>query len=702
MKKNLFNFSLIPVKLTLFACIAAFLSSCEKEIEVPSIKVTANAGIPIKEVNVGDNVELNAENSIISPEGTLTYLWEFIEKPENSEAEIENPTHAIAHFTPDEPGDYRIRLTVRFEELEDSAEITVTAHKEGPPKRISSHINENETWEKIAPEGETDYVISGDINLLAHLTIKEGVIIAFNENSSLRVLKDGILSASGTNENKIVFTGKEEIPGFWKGIFFNNTNSIDNQLDHVIVEYGGGAAFSTRHVPANIAIGGVYSNDNSNVSITNSIIRNSGENGLDILANSIIREFSNNEFSNNNATPVLLDADQVGSLDAQSTYSGSNSKDRIEIKGGAVKNNQTWPQFEDKTPLFVASTISVEADLTISKGTELIFAENQEFRVRGGNYKGTLTAEGTEEDKIIFTGLQKTEGFWKGIFFNNSQSFSNKLDYVVVEYGGRSTFANRHKAANLVIGGLYSNDVSRVSISNSTFSYSAGYGVHMGANASLNAFENNTFKNNVAAGISLDATQAHSMDSQSSFIGNNGLDVVEIDGGTMTSPGTWNALANEAYYFVIDDLLIRSNLTIEEGARFLMAEQVIINIQGGSHGGTFNAVGSPGNLIIFEGKTNMRGYWRGIFFNDSNSFSNKISYATIKNAGGFASPANRHEKANIMVGGRYSNDVSRVEISNCTISDSEGFGIDVAVNSTTTLSDNTYDNNALGNVNIQQ
>ena len=52
---------------------------------------------------------------------------------------------------------------------------------------------------------------------------------------------EGVLTADGTASDPILFTGEvQSYNGSWFGINYHNTNSIDNILDYVTVEYGGG------------------------------------------------------------------------------------------------------------------------------------------------------------------------------------------------------------------------------------------------------------------------------------------------------------------------------------------------------------------------------------------------------------------------------------------------------------------------------
>ncbi|HDP35749.1 MAG TPA: hypothetical protein ENN29_11650 [Candidatus Hydrogenedentes bacterium] len=57
---------------------------------------------------------------------------------------------------------------------------------------------------------------------------------------SMSVNEYGSLTATGTAEAPVIFTGAEAVPGYWDGLRFYNSNSESNMLSYVKVEFGGG------------------------------------------------------------------------------------------------------------------------------------------------------------------------------------------------------------------------------------------------------------------------------------------------------------------------------------------------------------------------------------------------------------------------------------------------------------------------------
>ncbi|MFU8804367.1 MAG: hypothetical protein ACNA8W_11200, partial [Bradymonadaceae bacterium] len=128
-------------------------------------------------------------------------------------------------------------------------------------------------------------VVTGE-EATGHLTITEGATVAFDQNAGLVAYRGGILTARGTADLPIIFTGKENTAGYWKGLQFNTTNSTNNVLEHATIEYAGGPGWSSSYSgasPASILL-------NSwtgpvRVSINDVIIRGSGSVGLHLYEN---------------------------------------------------------------------------------------------------------------------------------------------------------------------------------------------------------------------------------------------------------------------------------------------------------------------------------------------------------------------------------------------------------------------------------
>lgn len=99
-----------------------------------SVKIIANrkpiakAKAEKTEIKVGELVKLDGSDSNDPDKnGTLTYKWEFSDRPTDSTATIATPTDPKASFTPDKIGKYVVKLVVNDDHTDsDKNEVTIT------------------------------------------------------------------------------------------------------------------------------------------------------------------------------------------------------------------------------------------------------------------------------------------------------------------------------------------------------------------------------------------------------------------------------------------------------------------------------------------------------------------------------------------------------------------------------------------------
>jgi hypothetical protein len=125
-----------------------------------------------------------------------------------------------------------------------------------------------------------------------HLAIEAGVTFEFAEGKGISTENDGSLSAVGTAEAPITFTGVVQQPGSWKGVAFWS-DSADNLLEHVIIEYGGSAHWNYQSdgTEANLTLN-TTTNDAS-LTLRDSTLRASGNWGIYIDDGGVLRDCAN-------------------------------------------------------------------------------------------------------------------------------------------------------------------------------------------------------------------------------------------------------------------------------------------------------------------------------------------------------------------------------------------------------------------------
>ncbi len=246
--------------------------------------------------------------------------------------------------------------------------------------------------------GEPCYRVPNGIsvNNPAKLTISPGVRLEFAAGTQLEVKQGASLFAVGTEQLPIVFTAQEATPGYWDGIMFRYSNSNNNQLDYVTVEYGvknlDTVSFSSSPV---------------RFSVKNSTLRYASNLGMYIYGSSVqLDTFENNTLTLNDR-PISLPAEMVGKLGKDSSYSG-NTDDRIHVFDESITTAQTWQKLNVPYYMRSTSTYEVEAALVLEAGVSLTFNSGAQLEMTSS---GSLKAIGTEAEPILFTGLEKTQGY---------------------------------------------------------------------------------------------------------------------------------------------------------------------------------------------------------------------------------------------------------------------------------------------------
>jgi len=501
-----------------------------------------------------------------------------------------------------------------------------------------------QTW----PAADAPFVMDGITDIEALVTIKPGAVFQFTSGSRMDVeLDNGALVAVGKADSIIQFLGTLANPGHWDGIQFY-TNNPNNELTYVEVSHGGADGYAN-----------VYMQSSAGVKITNSEFTVSDTYGLEAENGALLREFSSNTFEDD--AQVLIPSNLIGSLDAQSSYMGTGGTGEIMVFGTTVTTEQTWPAAD--APFVMNGITDIEALVTIKPGAVFQFTSGSRMDVELDN--GALAAVGKADSIIQFLGTLANPGHWDGIqFYTNNPN--NELTYVEVSHGGADGYANVDLKSS-----------ASVSITNSEFTMSATYGLDAESNALLNEFSSNTYEDDAI--IRIPANLMGMMDAASTYLGTGGTGHIFVYDDEVTTDQSW--AATDAPFRLDGIIDISSDVVVEAGAvvEFTTSSRLDVEV-----GGSLNANGTAGNIVYFQGTTDVKGHWDGIQL--YTSLSNQFDYCEIANGG-------RDGYANI-----YIQSTSNATVNNSTIRDSDTYGVEVESGGSYTESGNTYSGNDDGDV----
>lgn len=334
------------------------------------------------------------------------------------------------------------------------------------------------------------------------VVLEPGVTIEFAEDAGLNFADDGRLTAEGTAEDSIVLTGVEQERGYWRGIQFSESDSGDNSLNHVTLEYAGSTDWG-----GSLSQAGLLADETSSVSIANSTFRENAPVAVMKRRASADFEVSETTFRSN-AAPIAVNPGDVGGIGAGNTFEDNETNQVIvgtryfdDSRDGSrrkVNRESTWRNHG--VPYRFAEGAEPRAAVTIEPGTTLIFEQGHGIQVDEG---GRLTADAGDGESITFTGVEENNGFWKGLAYYTLSS-DNILNNVVVEYGGSSSHQSGDKSkANVFLRGSRGPE-STVAIDGSTIRGSGNHGIRIQEDSELSSCSNVTFEDNEGYDVSLD------------------------------------------------------------------------------------------------------------------------------------------------------------------------------------------------------
>ncbi len=660
MKNHMKYLGMISMMLVVF-------SSCKRED--PNAPVSCFV-IP-DEIFAGEPATFNSSCSA----NAISFLWDF---GDGSSSVDVNPVHTYM-----QDGAFTVSLSIESADGKTDG-MTVNVNVMAPEFiEHSGTIDSDETWIEGVHLVTSDVHVDG-----ATLTIAPGAVIKFASGAALYVgyhsgSSGATLIANGTASKQITFTSAAatQSEGDWDYIWFDEGASNVSSMQYCTVEYGGG--YSNNY--------GAIQISSSAVSIQNSTVKLSGSHGFTFDSDGYFESFSDNLVEQNALSAISIYGNYVHTIGAGNTLM---SEQGIVVKADNLEMaSVTW--LKQTTAYVVEGTLRVGSQsgtsLTLAPGVEVRMGSgaSMEFGYSSGTF-GTLTAVGTQNERILFTSSapegSKSPGDWDYLWFDDGAGTSSTMAYCDMEYGGGYS-------ANY--GMIYLKG-SGIAVTNSTISLSESQGIALSSDAKFTDCSDNVFEDNGSFPIEIHGNFAHTVGSGNSF--NSGPGILVKGDKVEQAEITW--LKQDVPY-IVDG---RIELGSAAGSKLIVEPGATVNFSSGSDmrvgylSGTFGilvADGEPGNKITFSSAApagfESAGDWDGIWFYDGTSNGSILDNCIISYGGGYSS-----NSGNLI----FYNDVAEVPvISNCEISNSAAWGIYLQGGANPTLTDNTFISNASGDSN---
>lgn len=520
------------------------------------------------------------------------------------------------------------------------------------------------------------YEVNSSVTLSGNLVLEAGVQMFFGSDAGIRVPNGSTLAAEGTAEKTVLLTGSRSERAYWQGIYFDNSNSAENRLDHVELEFAGSKKWSG----AELSVAAVYLTGESRVRITNSRFFDNGGPAINIdgsvMNTSALVE--NTEFEKN-TLPVMTRVQAIGWLGEGLVFT-DNDKQEISIHTSSNTGAGEIQWRNHGIPYAFQGGLVVEGALTLESGTELVFPTDQGVRV---TTDASLSAVGTEESVITFRGAEDPRGFWKGIYFEETASPLNSLDHVLIDGAGGAKWTGAEHSR----GGVYVTGTNaRLQIANTTVRNSAYAAINVDSEGVVTIASTSMVSNDSA--ILTRAPGLSNLSADLVFEDNDGYAVQIRTQSELETPATLHLYSEP--YRVLDTLEVNAALEIEAGVEIQFNQSQGLDVNGA---GRLIAVGTAESPIILQGTEDVVGFWKGIQLADALSSDNVLSHAQINGGGSNGWTGAPRSAANLYV------EAASITLSNVSITKSGRHGITVETAGVVTSCEGvTFDANVDANV----
>lgn len=322
------------------------------------------------------------------------------------------------------------------------------------------------------------YVIDGDIDVDANITIEPGTIIKFKTGASLGFgyTSNVTVTANGTADKRIVFTayGSNPTPGSWDGVFFYNhvlQNSSLTYCDFLYAGYSDWPAVSFR----------------CKLTFNNNIIKYAKLSGIDMDGDGSFVSMNGNTITDCGTHAIALYPSAIHTLGVNNNITCKAGYGIFVNEGEVTSTTGTNLLWRKQPVQYIFDLGSViETNLTIEAGTTLAFNAGAYLNF-GYSANVTLTAVGTATNPITFTSSNTSPaaGAWRGLSLYGYTTPNTQFDYCNFNYGG-------YDGEQFI----YAREVNGFTVKNCSFNNSAGWGIYLDYDAALSGTSsNNTFTN---------------------------------------------------------------------------------------------------------------------------------------------------------------------------------------------------------------
>lgn len=302
------------------------------------------------------------------------------------------------------------------------------------------------------------YVQSRHINVAGSPVVEyaPGVVYKFSADAYIEYGwngNDATVRIQGTEEAPVIFEGVEPDAGYWRGVSFESNVRSSSSVSHWVLRHAGGDDQFALEISSPIKFTDVTLDAN--------------EKGAWISAKGVHKDSANLTITGTEGVPLTVAPDALVTIPRGGEFTG-NDDDAIAIDGTAYKAKGTVANLGVPYRVLRRLDLSDSAEMTIEAGNVFEMGADSHIDFGWNSNPTKIVAVGTEEEPIVFKGVDEAPGSWRGLHINSNVTSDSKFEYMTVAHAG---------AAGRPADGYAVELNAAVSLTHVTFDDIAGYGV---------------------------------------------------------------------------------------------------------------------------------------------------------------------------------------------------------------------------------
>lgn len=451
----------------------------------------------------------------------------------------------------------------------------------GSITELSGSITDDQTW-------------SGTIEVTGNVSIRSGAVITIEAGTTFIMAPDTQIEfgwnahnytiyADGTEEEPIVFRGRDQVPGFWKGIYLRQNGTSDSYVNHVEIHHAGGDGNQQALL------------QDARLTVNHITVTESASDG--VRAGNFRDGSTTLIVEGCDGHPVVLTSPEaLDNLPLEGSDFTGNGDDRIALDFSTIQTDITVGN--PGVPYFIKEGWSARGGgkLTVDAGNVFEVAVDQLVEFGWNGHEFTIELNGTEEEPIVFEGAASDAGYWRGIRVQQAVTTASTIDHVIVRDAGAPESMAFHVRSPIRL-----NELTLENSLGTAFELSDAGLHHDSAGLHINTTQ----------GLAARAHFEGAIDLPSGTYFGNDDNFIALH-GNLTRTGTLIDLG--APYLVEANITTRSGaeLTIEPGTHFYFGADRGLEFGWNGHDSTVTAIGTAADPIVFAGLIENAGSWSGV------------------------------------------------------------------------------------------